>query len=58
MLGLGNYKETFIEEQIDGPLLFELDEAVLEEDLGITTRLHRIKLMSIIDGRISVSKFI
>ena len=56
-IGLGKYKETFIEEQIDGCLLLELDESILKEELGMSTRLHRIKLMSIIDGRLSVSKF-
>ena len=56
-IGLGKYKETFIEEEIDGTLLLELDESVLKEDLGMSARLHRIKLMSIIDGRVSVSKF-
>ena len=51
------YKETFTQECINGPLLLELDESILEEELGISLKLHRIKLLAIINGRISVSKF-
>ena len=55
---LSKYKERFIEENIDGSMFFELDDLVLKEDLGVTTRLHRIKLMAIIEGHHSVNKYI
>lgn len=55
---LSRYKEKFMEENIDGSMFFELDDLALKEDLGVTTRLHRIKLMAIIEGHHSVNKYI
>ena len=40
---------TFIEDEITGSLLSELDEKILETELGVKSRIHRIKLMQIID---------
>lgn len=57
-MGLGKYGERFKEEGIDGDIFFQLDDSVLENDLGISTKLHRIRLMSIIDGRHSIKKLI
>lgn len=57
-MALSRYKEKFMEENIDGSMFFELDDLVLKEDLGVTTRLHRIKLMAIIEGHHSVNKYI
>lgn len=54
--GLGMYKERFVEEQIDGCLLLELDDDVLKEELGVSMKLHRLKLLAIIKGQLSVYK--
>ena len=54
-LGLSKYKNKFSEENITGSLLSEFDEEILEKELGITSRLHRIKLLRIIDGRQSIN---
>ena len=48
------YKEIFKREQIDGWLFVELDDDVLKQDLGITSRLHRLKLVSIKEGKLKV----
>ena len=53
-LNLQQYKEAFRAECIDGEILHDLDEQVLQEDLGVTSRLHRIRLMKIISGARSV----
>ena len=55
-LGLSKYKHKFIEESITGSLLSEFDEEILETELGINSRIHRIKLMRIIDGRQSINE--
>lgn len=52
-LGLKQYCEVFKKETIDGAIFVELDEQVLEE-LGMTTKLHRLKIMRLLDGRQSV----
>ena len=54
-LGLSKYKNKFSEENITGSLLSEFDEEILEKELGITSRIHRIKLLRIIDGRQSIN---
>ena len=51
ILGLKKYKNVFMSEEISGALLQELDEEILEMELGITSRLHRLKLLRVIDGR-------
>ena len=48
---MSSYKDAFKKEQISGCLLIELDEDVLETELGVTRKLDRIKLMKLIEGR-------
>ena len=42
--GLGKYREAFETEQVNGDILYlcELDEDILENDLGVSSRLHHI----------------
>ena len=58
MMGLARYVHTFKEERIDGCLLFDLDEGILEEELGMSKKIHRIRLMMIITGRQCVTDYI
>ena len=44
-IGLAQYKEKFEELGIDGSLLFEAKEDDLKNDLEITIRLHRVKII-------------
>ena len=53
-LGISQYKEMFIAEKIDGPIFIELDEEVLEKELGIASRLHRLKILRLLEGRVSI----
>ncbi len=48
---MSQYVEAFKSEQITGEILSELNEQVLQEELGITSKIHRIKLMKVIAGR-------
>ena len=47
---MSSYKDAFKKECISGSLLIELDEDVLENELGVKRRLDRIKLMKLIEG--------
>ena len=47
-MGLDQYVETFRTERITGEVFVECNEAVLENELGISFKIHRIKLMRII----------
>ena len=50
MLNLSQYKEKFKGEEIDGGLFLDLDREMLHEDLGVTSKLHQMKIMQIIQG--------
>jgi hypothetical protein len=52
---LTQYKQLFQEESVDGEILAECDDAVLEKELYISTKLHRSRLLKIITGRHSVA---
>ncbi|XP_019854541.1 PREDICTED: uncharacterized protein LOC109583562 [Amphimedon queenslandica] len=58
LMGLQQYAATFSQELVDGNLFFELDDVMLEEDLGITSRLHRLRMMKIIRGEQNVNDFL
>ena len=55
-MGLNKYKEQFIKEGITGSLLSEFDEEILETELNVKSRIHRIKLMKIIQGSQSIDE--
>ncbi len=52
---LTQYKEGFSEESIDGEILVECNEMILQEELQITNRLHRSRLMKVITGKHSAT---
>ena len=56
-MGLSEYKDIFIKEGITGGLLSEFDEEILETELNIKSRIHRKKLMRIIQGHQSINEF-
>ena len=49
-LNLSQYKEMFKSEAIDGSLFLELDKEILHDDLRVTSKLHQIKIMQIVEG--------
>lgn len=53
---LPQYKETFEREVITGKLLLACDEKVLENELGVKSRLHQMRLMELINGKSSLNE--
>ena len=53
-MGLTQYKAKFSKEGITGDILTELDEDILLHELGVSSKIHRIRLMKIINGQHSV----
>jgi hypothetical protein len=51
---LNQYAEMFKEESIDGEILAECDDELLEQELHISNKLHRSRLLKVITGRHSV----
>lgn len=55
-MNLGQYKVIFLTENITGEVLVEYDdEDILEYDLGVKTKLHRIRLLKLIAGYYSIA---
>ena len=57
-LEMPQYKAAFKREKIDGELLVECDELILENELSVSVTLHRIRLMKIIAGEISAQEIL
>lgn len=57
---LSQYKEAFAREQISGDILVDLEdkEHILKNDLGMTTELHRLRLMKVIRGEHSAQTYL
>ena len=49
-MNLSKYQDVFLDEQIDGEILSSLGEGELLE-LGVTTGVHRIRFLKLIEGR-------
>ena len=50
-MSLGQYKEKVLEEHISGEILVECDDAILQDELGVASRIHRIRIAKIISGQ-------
>ena len=55
---LAQYKDVFASEQITGEVLAELDEEILQKELGVSVKIHRIRLMKVINGKYSVQQIL
>ena len=51
VIGLEQYEDVFRSECISGDLLLELNDDILEHEIGVTSRLHRLKLNGLISGK-------
>ena len=50
--------QKITKENLSGDILMELNEDELESDLGISKRIHRLKLMKVIDGSTPVTQYL
>ena len=55
---MGQYRNSFAQEGLSGDLLLECDEGILEHELGVSLKIHRIKLMKLITGKYSAEAFL
>ena len=44
-VGLSQYKEAFLKEAVDGDMFMILDEQMLNDELGVSSKLHRLRLL-------------
>ena len=55
-MNLTQYQAKFASEGLAGDILIELEEKDLEKDLGMKSKIHRVRLMKIIEGQHSARK--
>ena len=56
-MGLKQYMTVIQKEKIDGEIFLELDETTLTQELGVTSRIHRLKLLKLIGGEYSAHTY-
>ena len=57
-MGLGQYKETFERESVDGGILSALDDTTIRDELGVASKIHRMRIIKLIDGFYSCKEFL
>lgn len=57
LAGLGQYSGKVEAENVSGDSLRGFDEAMLERDLEVKSKLHRLKLIRIIEGKASLDLY-
>ena len=57
-MGLKQYKEKFQEESINGEILVECNSELLRQELKVTSQIHRLRLLKIINGEHSAQKIL
>ncbi len=57
-MNLSQYKAAFAKEMISGEILLECNEMDLEKELGVTSKIHRIRLMKVVDGHHSAKNIL
>lgn len=50
-MALGKYKEHIQREFVTGDILLEFDDDILKEELSISSKIQRIRLMKVISGQ-------
>lgn len=50
VMGFEQHSQAIAKEHITGDVLIECTESILEMELGISSKLHRLRLMKLIDG--------
>ncbi len=57
-MDLQQYVEIFRQQHVDGDILSDCDEDILQNELKIQSRLHRLRLQRVISGQHSVANMI
>ena len=57
-MDLTQYKEKFTQEHITGEIFAELDDDILQHELGVSSKIHRIRLMKVVSGHHSVQQIL
>lgn len=54
-MNIGQYRDKFLEERVNGEIISQVTMETLKIELGVTSRLHQLRLWRIITGDMSPS---
>ena len=54
-MNLPQYQETFVKEQVTGDLLAQCTMEMLQADLGVTKKIHCLRILRVITGETSAA---
>ena len=57
-MDMRKYQKKFARKSVDGAILSECDESTLLQELEVTSKLHRIKLLKVISGHYSALRIL
>ena len=57
-MDMRKYQKKFAQESIDGALLLQCDELTLQNELEVTSKLDRVKLIKVITGQHSALRIL
>ena len=57
-MNLSQYKDVFFKEMISGEILLECNETDLENELNVKSKIHRLRLMKIVNGHHSAKNIL
>lgn len=57
-MDLAHYCEAFAKEHISGEILAELGDDDLQRELGVNSKIHRVRLMKVITGKHSAQNIL
>lgn len=57
-LGLQQYVGIVEQEGLDGGIFVELDEDTFSQEMGVESRIHRLKMMKLIGGHYDVQNLL
>ena len=56
-MNLCQYQETFVREEINGAILTQCTTEDLQMGLGVGSKIHRMRLLQLITGKLSATIF-
>ena len=49
-LSIGQYNALIDQEMVDGQIFVEMDATILQDELGVKSSIHRLKMLKLIGG--------
>lgn len=57
-MNLSQYSEVLRNEQVSGELLLDLNDDILEQELMVSSKLHRMRIVKLVNGEHSAESYL